>query len=121
MAQHKESRHQVAVADSLLLSKTDLAEQDKVTLLKEKLSNLNPGAEIISHVAGNLDLQALLGDARADTGATLLAKEQNPRRQPVAQQAQPKAATTMNSRMIMAQIATHKHCDHDQDSHCAFA
>ena len=116
MAQHKESRHQVAVADSLLLSKTDLAEQDKVTLLKEKLSNLNPGAEIISPVAGNLDLQALIGDGRADTGATLLAKEQNPDAN------QPPTSTTKScchheQSHDHGTDCDHKHCDHDHDSH----
>ena len=41
---HAEARKQAAVADVLLLTKTDLASAEQLTSLKEKLIELNPGA-----------------------------------------------------------------------------
>jgi len=50
-----ESVKQAAVADRLLLTKTDLAAQSAVTALVERLSHLNPGASIITAVNGDVD------------------------------------------------------------------
>jgi G3E family GTPase len=47
---HPEARRQAALADSLLLSKTDIAEP--ATLLRERLAALNPGASL--HLAGDI-------------------------------------------------------------------
>ena len=47
---HPEARRQAALADSLLLSKTDIA--GPATLLRERLAVLNPGAA--QHVAGDI-------------------------------------------------------------------
>ena len=47
---HPEARRQAALADSLLLSKTDIA--GPATLLRERLAVLNPGAT--QHVAGDV-------------------------------------------------------------------
>ena len=41
---HAEARKQAAVADVLLLTKTDLASADELSVLKEKLISINPGA-----------------------------------------------------------------------------
>lgn len=41
---HAEARKQAAVADVLLLTKTDLASADELNTLKEKLISINPGA-----------------------------------------------------------------------------
>jgi G3E family GTPase len=42
--QHTEARKQAAVADVLLMTKTDLVSPEKIAVLKEKLIAINPGA-----------------------------------------------------------------------------
>ena len=44
LASHVEARKQAAVADILLLTKTDLASPEQLSALKEKLIEINPGA-----------------------------------------------------------------------------
>ena len=44
LQQHAEARKQAAVADVLLLTKTDLAATEQLSALKEKLITINPGA-----------------------------------------------------------------------------
>ena len=44
LATHAEARKQAAVADVLLLTKTDLATPEQLSVLKEKLIEINPGA-----------------------------------------------------------------------------
>jgi G3E family GTPase len=44
LIEHPEARKQAAVADVLLLTKTDLATPDQLSDLKEKLITINPGA-----------------------------------------------------------------------------
>ncbi|NOT14673.1 MAG: GTP-binding protein [Methylotenera sp.] len=44
LAEHAEARKQAAVADVLLLTKTDLARTDEINALKEKLIEINAGA-----------------------------------------------------------------------------
>ncbi len=44
LLQHAEARKQAAVADVLLLTKTDLTTPEKLSQLKEKLISINPGA-----------------------------------------------------------------------------
>jgi len=48
LARHEENLRQIAMADRLFLSKTDLAAPEAVTLLTAKLRAVNPYAEIIS-------------------------------------------------------------------------
>lgn len=46
---HKESRHQAALADRLVLSKTDInPDEEKINRLKQRLAHLNPTADIIT-------------------------------------------------------------------------
>jgi G3E family GTPase len=52
-----EAVRQVAVADRIVLSKTDIADQPA---LRERLRRLNPGAPIITARNGNVDAAALL-------------------------------------------------------------
>lgn len=53
---HEEARRQAAVADRLVLTKTDLVEgpesQDKLRRLKDRLSDLNPGARRLDSASG---------------------------------------------------------------------
>ena len=55
-----ESVKQAAVADRLLLTKTDLVEPDAVTALIQRLKALNPGAPIIHTTNGTVDPAKLL-------------------------------------------------------------
>lgn len=56
---HEEAVRQAAMADRLVLSKTDLAEAGRVATLKQRLQRLNPGAEILDATEA-LDLPALV-------------------------------------------------------------
>ncbi|WP_321449019.1 GTP-binding protein [uncultured Cohaesibacter sp.] len=73
---HKECLHQAAMADCLLISKSDLATECKLNALENRLNQLNPGADIFVPVAGRIDPQMVLGDGRVDVGRSLLAPEQ---------------------------------------------
>jgi G3E family GTPase len=55
-----EAARQVAVADKLILTKTDLAPAADLAALKERLSQLNPAAEQITAVMGNMDFGLIL-------------------------------------------------------------
>ena len=64
---HPEALRQAAVADRLVLSKTDLVE-DKARLagLRTRLAALNPSAEIVLEAEGVIDARALIGDDAFD-------------------------------------------------------
>jgi G3E family GTPase len=53
--EHFEAVKQVAVADKLLLTKTDLAPAERVAALRERLATLNPAADIVTVTNGELD------------------------------------------------------------------
>jgi G3E family GTPase len=53
--EHFEAVKQVAVADRLLLTKTDLASTALVAALRERLATLNPAADIVTVTHGELD------------------------------------------------------------------
>ena len=56
---HFEAVKQVAVADRLLLTKTDLAPAAAVIALRERLAGLNPAADILTVIQGDIDPAAL--------------------------------------------------------------
>ncbi len=58
--EHIEARKQAAVADVLLLTKTDLASQEELDALTEKLEALNPGASVYRISHGAIDPQAII-------------------------------------------------------------
>ena len=60
--EHPEAVKQAAVADRLLISKTDLAEIDASAGLRARLGELNPGAALFEIVQGDVD-PALLFDS----------------------------------------------------------
>lgn len=63
---HEEAARQAAMADRLVLSKTDLANPEAVAALKARLSQLNPGAAILD--AGDaLDLENVVMSGLFDT------------------------------------------------------
>jgi len=53
--EHFEAVKQIAVADRLLLTKTDLASTELVAALRERLATLNPAADIVTVTHGELD------------------------------------------------------------------
>ena len=58
---HEEPKKQIAVADRIVLTKTDLGEKKKLDLLEKKIKQINPGAKIIRAVNGNVAPNALFG------------------------------------------------------------
>jgi G3E family GTPase len=67
--EHFEAVKQVAVADKLLLTKTDLASSETVSALRKRLAALNPAADILTVTNGELDPAAIqnLGLWNAET------------------------------------------------------
>jgi len=59
LGHHEENRKQVSLADTLVLTKTDLAETDAVAALRAKLRALNPTATLIEAHHGEVDAAAL--------------------------------------------------------------
>ena len=53
--EHAEARKQAAVADVLLITKTDLASTEQISALKEKLIAINPGATQHKILHGEID------------------------------------------------------------------
>src|SRR5215471_14281865 len=58
---HPVSRKQVALADEIIITKTDLALPDTVAMLRERLCRDNPVARMTTVIFGDFDPQWLLG------------------------------------------------------------
>jgi len=58
---HFESVKQVAVADRIVLSKTDLRSPEGIETLRDKLKSLNPSASILTAIRGEVPVESLLG------------------------------------------------------------
>jgi len=63
MKRYPEPTKQVSVADRIVLTKTDIAEPDMVRRIKKKLTRMNPSADLIEAVHGEVDVKRML---RAD-------------------------------------------------------
>ena len=57
---HDEAIKQAAVADRLVLTKTDIADYTQVEVLHARLQALNPGARVLRAVSGKLDPSEIL-------------------------------------------------------------
>ena len=68
---HVEARRQVILADRLVLTKTDVA--GPATELRNRMATLNPGAELLTAIAGHLPPQELFAPAEAGAHADRLA------------------------------------------------
>lgn len=79
---HFEAAKQVAVADRLFLTKTDLAPADSVAALRARLAELNPGADIVTVTHGDIDPATIrnLGLWNADTHKLEAARWLKPQR-----------------------------------------
>jgi G3E family GTPase len=62
LEEHEETAKQAAVADRLVLTKTDLAEPAAVATLRAALRRLNPSAELLEAVHGQIDAGRVLGE-----------------------------------------------------------
>lgn len=61
LARHAESRKQAAVADRIVVTKTDLAAEGAVAALEDALRSLNPAAPVIQAVMGDVAPDRLFG------------------------------------------------------------
>ena len=53
--QHQEAVKQIGIADLLLLTKTHLASPEEVSALGDRIAAINPGANIVRAMGGNID------------------------------------------------------------------
>ena len=67
--EHPESVKQTAMADRLLLTKTDLASGEVAEALRTRLARINPGARILSAVRGDAHPDELFGAGLSGAGA----------------------------------------------------
>lgn len=58
---HSEAKKQIALADRILVSKTDLAEPDAVAALEAQIAGINPQAGIMHVMNGELDPASICG------------------------------------------------------------
>lgn len=58
---HPEPRKQAAVADRIVLTKTDLVDEEAINRIEQRLHTLNPAAPIIRAVKGDVPPSALFG------------------------------------------------------------
>ena len=63
---HEESLKQAAVADRIVITKTDLADDGAVAALRRRLGGLNPGAALIVAEHGRVEPKALLDSGLYD-------------------------------------------------------
>jgi G3E family GTPase len=67
--QHPESVKQAAVADRMLITKTDLAPPAAIVELRKRLDRINPGAQVLTAVHGSIEPHQLFGLALRDPHA----------------------------------------------------
>ncbi|WP_075795676.1 CobW family GTP-binding protein [Massilia putida] len=65
LTRHEAARHQVALADRLVLTKTDLCTPQQRAALEHRLEALNPGAALCAATRGRIDPDILFGGAVA--------------------------------------------------------
>ncbi|MBD3894692.1 GTP-binding protein [Halomonas sp. ML-15] len=58
---HRESQRQAAVADRLLITKTDLVDEEQLSRLASQLATINPGAEQLQVYRGELPAEHVTG------------------------------------------------------------
>lgn len=64
-----ESNRQAAIADRLVLTKRDIADEDGLNLLRERLRRINPDAALLSTADKELDVAGLFDEAVATHGS----------------------------------------------------
>ena len=74
VAKFAEARRQIMLADRIVISKTDIADDDAVDALTGRLRELNPRARVIAADYGRLDPGWIADAASAHDGAAFLAE-----------------------------------------------
>lgn len=76
LGEYSEAAKQVAVADRLLITKTDLAAPDAVDALRVSLARINPAVQMQAVAYGEIAVSSLFGSAsqKAATGAREIAR-----------------------------------------------
>jgi G3E family GTPase len=74
IAKFAEARRQIMLADRIVISKADIADEDAVDSLTARLRELNPRARVIAADYGRLDPGWIADAASARDGATFLAE-----------------------------------------------
>jgi G3E family GTPase len=69
--EHREALKQAAMADRIVLTKTDLASADQITALRVRLKKLNPAANILDAAKGEAGAIALLNAGLYDPAAKI--------------------------------------------------
>jgi G3E family GTPase len=73
-----ESRKQIAVADRIVLTKTDLAEAGAIAAITQRIRSINPTAPLRASQASTLDAHDLLAEADADEARRWSARDLAP-------------------------------------------
>jgi G3E family GTPase len=68
-----EARRQIILADRIVISKTDIADEDAAAILTRTLRDLNPRARIIEAVVGRVDPQWILAEEIGERAAGFMA------------------------------------------------
>ena len=71
LREHPESLRQAAIADRLVITKTDLISREQLERLKRDLSRLNPTSRIFDVQSDHFDASALLTEGVADAASKL--------------------------------------------------
>jgi G3E family GTPase len=71
---YAEARRQIMLADRIVVSKSDIADEDAVERLTARLRELNPRARLIAADYGRLDPAWILASATARDGAAFMAE-----------------------------------------------
>nr|WP_321462518.1 GTP-binding protein [uncultured Cohaesibacter sp.] len=103
MRGHQTCLHQLAMADHLVISKSDLASGEQLAQLTGELARLNPGARQTISLAGQIDPSDILGTGGIDDNALLTAQSQDRHWQALHQSAHDG----------LSQMAETGYCDHD--------
>jgi G3E family GTPase len=74
---HPESLKQVAIADNIIVTKTDIASRQEVDDLTARLHTLNPSAHIVEAAFGNVDIAMLFSVSDIEHGGKRLSDEQD--------------------------------------------
>lgn len=98
--QYQEAVQQAAVADHILVTKSDLADKNKLSELTDRLHHLNPGATFDVTVNGNIDGHQLL-----NTGLFTATNKH------------PDVEAWLNAEAVEAHHRQHEHHHHDHDHH----
>jgi G3E family GTPase len=62
---HREARQQLATADRVIVTKTDLVEEDDIAVLMDKLAHMNPSATLLKSRKAQLPASQILEEADA--------------------------------------------------------